>query len=214
MKGPHHVNKLDSGSKKLQMLNNSSSNYTSLLPTNNLNGINNSNSQPNISANSNTVGLPSQPPHFTNNTQLSSFPNGGLRNPKLITQNPYTRTSNHINGMLNTMNTTHHQYSNVVDEHARFNVGVYSASHQNNNRNYKTSSLGDGSSSSGVVSTGGSSSSPGHSPVGSVSTSNQVGTHVWTTILVLFFFVIFLYINTSCKFFLLLFYTKMAIPFT
>lgn len=197
MKVPaHHVATVEP--KKGQMLNNSSSNYTSLLPTTNgsLNGINISNSHPNIS-HSNTVGLPSQPPPFAsgntssnnNNTQLTSFSsnnNNALRNPKIAQSsdpfvNPYMRTSNnHINGMAG-MNA-HHQYSNVgieTNSHdsARLSAGVYSASHQNN-RSYKTNSLGGGSSSSGVVSTGGSSSSPGHSPVGSVSASNQTGTHV------------------------------------
>ena len=207
--------------QKAQLLNSTSTNYTSLLSTttttnsgggSNPKLINVSSSQP-ISISTNTNGLPSpggQTFGNANSNTLTSFSsttttttsNGGLRSKDSQAAasfgvNPYMRTSNQ-NGLPSMMmnnggGASHHHYSNVVhdglqssaatnanDHRAALSAGVYNASALTNR--YKTNSLGGGSSSSGVVSTGtGSCASPGHSPVGSVSatTNGQAsGTHV------------------------------------
>lgn len=148
-----------------------SPNYSSLLPncgtttnttcTNSTanSKVNSSNSQPNISV---ANGLPPQP--YPSSTLTYSGP--GRSKPDQFA-NPYMRTSNQVpNGVAMS------HYSNLEGNQDRLlSAGVYSA-HQH--CRYKTNSLGGGSSSSGVVSTGGS--SPGHSPVGSM--SGQAGTHV------------------------------------
>lgn len=150
----------------------SAPNYTSLLTTTTLGGastttspskmaINSSSSQPSIC---NSNGLPPQP--YTTFT-------GSLRPKADPFVNPYMRTSS--NGLPMNGNLSLNHYSNLDGasngEQHRLSAGVYSA-HQHSR--YKTNSLGGGSSSSGVVSAGGS--SPGHSPVGSMAA--QAGTHV------------------------------------
>ena len=177
--------------------------------------INVSSSQP-IGISTNTNGLPSpggQTFGNANSNTLTSFStttsNGGLKTKDSQASfgvNPYMRTSNQ-NGLPSMMmnnggGASHHHYSNVVhdglqssaaaaaananhDHRAALSAGVYNASALTNR--YKTNSLGGGSSSSGVVSTGtGSCASPGHSPVGSVSATTAAavangqvsGTHV------------------------------------
>lgn len=152
---------------KTNLLLNSTSNYTSLLsnatPTTSCVSsrtvINVSNSQPNIS--SNTNGLPSQPFPASTLTFAGNGPRPkGGQDPFV---NPYMRTSK-SKGMPAGSALTINHYSNVDAGEHRLSAGVYSAQQQN--RSYKSNSLG-GSSSSGVVSTSGS--SPGHSPVGSLS---------------------------------------------
>ena len=137
------------------------SSTTSATSTTNTNSksANSSNTQPSMSTN----GLPPQP--YPSNQLTFS---GALRPKADPFVNPYMRTSN--NGMPGNGLPMNH-YSNV-DASDRLSAGVYNA-HQHSR--YKTNSLNSGgSTSSGVVSTGGS--SPGHSPVGSM--SGQAGTHV------------------------------------
>lgn len=130
---------------------------------------------------------------------LHSYPNNGkfrLTKGNEAFVNPYVRTDNNVtmvNGSIPLHNglASMNHYSNVengvvsdalsnglpslANGDRMLNVGVYSTTHQHNR--YKTNSLGGGSSSSGVISTGGS--SPGHSSTGSVSGSNNPnGTHV------------------------------------
>ncbi|KAF7488042.1 Irregular chiasm C-roughest protein [Sarcoptes scabiei] len=130
---------------------------------------------------------------------LHSYPNNGkfrLTKGNEAFVNPYVRTDNNVtmvNGSIPLHNglASMNHYSNVengvvsdalsnglpslANGDRMLNVGVYSTTHQHNR--YKTNSLGGGSSSSGVISTGGS--SPGHSSAGSVSGSNNPnGTHV------------------------------------
>ena len=142
---------------------------------NNINKVNSSNSQPNISlqANSGFTGANSLQ-HYSSNT----YTGGTSRSLKTVGNlidpfaNPYIRTSNNNNNN-NGSNTNGLPMShNGLENDRLLSAGVYNA-HQHTR--YKTNSLGGGSSSSGVVSTGGS--SPGHSPVGSMS-GGQAGTHV------------------------------------
>ena len=138
---------------------NPNTNYTTLLsttaPATSITNspakvINTSTSHPNIST-SGTQPYSSTLTYSTNSRSKDQF------------VNPYVRTSNSgSNG-----HPINH-YTNVESNDRLLSAGVYNA------HRYKTNSLGGGSSSSGVVSTGGS--SPGHSPVGSM--SGQNGTHV------------------------------------
>lgn len=139
---------------------NSPANSTNILPK----MLNSSNSQPSISSSEAPGhGLPQS---YANTVTYSS----GMRNTTKGDQfvNPYVRTSN--NGTVGSNFGSNH-YTNLESSDRMLSAGVYSA-HQH--ARYKTNSLGGGSSSSGVISAGGS--SPGHSPVGSMSAPS--GTHV------------------------------------
>lgn len=150
--------------QQLHKSSSNSTNYTTLLSTTapattttttTTKMINSSNSHPSIS------GPSQQQPQYTTAATYSSRSKDQF-------VNPYVRTSNNLPAGLPA-----NHYSNVEPTERLLSAGVYNA-HQHNR--YKTNSLGGGSSSSGVVSTGGS--SPGHSPVGSMSGQNGGGTHV------------------------------------
>lgn len=151
---------------RTKALLNSTSYYTSLLSTNtptessvsSRTVINVSNSQGNVCSNNN--GLPSQPFASSTLTFASSASRPKVAQGPFV--NEYMRTSKSKGMSASALPINH--YSNVDSGNHRLSAGVYSA--QQNIR-YKLDSLGGASSSSGVFSTSGS--SPGHSPVGSLS---------------------------------------------
>lgn len=159
------------------------SNYASLLSTTS-GGFNPSPSHPNI-ANSNNIGLPSVPPssmthhHLNHQSSMVNSYSASLRPKDTFVANPYLRTSSNIittsNGSIVASSGLPLSNYNVDSNERLLSSGAYNASQPQQHNRYKTNSLGGGSSSSGVISNGGS--SPGHSPVGSVS-GQASGTHV------------------------------------
>lgn len=178
------------------------SNYASLLSTSSGGGgggFNPSASHPNI-ASSNNIGLPSVPSmvhhqlnHHHNHHQSSMMMvnsySANLRSKDTFAANPY-RSGNNTTTTTTTTNggsvapsggVPMNHYNNVdPGDRLLSAAGVYNAAQSQQHNRYKTNSLGGGSSSSGVISNGGS--SPGHSPVGSVSgqaaAATAAGTHV------------------------------------